>query len=142
MTQGRGGVDREGDHESRTGLSSSLPILLGAGAGAGTIIAGADNFLFEGEVSPIVILAMLLAATITAGWLWGWRGGIPSALAWICLPLAHLVKHLMGLPDTLQPNTIASILMLAVVTAMVALIGTGGGVLLRRATGDGAEKNP
>jgi hypothetical protein len=127
---------------SRTGFNSSLPVLLGAGAGAGAVIADADNFLFEGEVSPIVIVALLLAATITAGWLWGWRGGLPSALAWICLPLAHLIKHLVGLPDTLQPNTLASILMLAAFTAIVALIGTGGGVLLRRVTGGDAGKSP
>ncbi|MBU0756298.1 MAG: hypothetical protein KJ645_14245 [Planctomycetes bacterium] len=34
---------------------------------AGVPILYADNFAFEGEVSPVVIVAMLLGATATAG---------------------------------------------------------------------------
>jgi len=50
--------------------------------------------------------------------------------------LAHLVKHVLGLPDTLHPNTYTSILYLAAFTLVVATVGTGSGVLLRRlATG-------
>ena len=116
-------------------------MLVGAGAVAGAVIADTDNFLFEGEVSPIVIVAMLLGFTIAAGWSWGWRGGLPSALAWVCLPLAHLIKYLVGLPDTLQPNTFASILLLAAFTLVVALIGTGAGILFHRAAHPASENS-
>jgi hypothetical protein len=93
-----------------------------------------DNFAFEGEVSPIIIVAMLLAATATAGVVWGQRGWIAVITAWACVPLAHVVKHVLGLPDTLQPNTYKSILMLAAFTFVVAALGTGGGLLIRRLT--------
>jgi hypothetical protein len=52
--------------------------------------------------------------------------------AWAWLTLVHLVKHVFGLPDTLHPNTYTSILMLAVFSLVVATIGTGCGILIRR----------
>ena len=112
------------------------PVRLGLGLAAGAAIVYVDNHAFEGEVSPIIIVAMLLAATATAGAIWGRRGWITAAAAWACVPLAHLVKHLLGLPDTLHPNTYTSILYLAAFTMVVATAGTGCGVLVRRlATG-------
>jgi hypothetical protein len=119
---------------SSTNAKNRLPLLVGIGFIAGAVIAAVDNFAFEGEVSPIVIVAMLFAATAAAGWIWGWRGWQASAVVWLCVPLAHLVKHLLRLPDTLQPNSYASILMLAAFTFAVSTIGTGCGVLLRRIT--------
>jgi len=110
------------------------PLLVGIGFAAGVVIATVDNFAFDGEVSPIVIVALLLVVTATVGAIWSWRGWIVSAIAWVCLPLAHLIKHILGLPDTLHPNTYASILMLAAFTLVVATIGTGCGILLRRLT--------
>jgi len=107
---------------------------VGAGLAAGAAIATADNFAFEGEVSPIIIVALLLAATAAAGFIWGRHGWVAAIAAWVCVPLAHLIKHVLGLPDTLHPNTYASILMLAGFTLVVAAIGTGCGVLLRRVT--------
>ena len=126
-----------------TGLWSRWPVRLGAGLAAGAAIATVDSFAFEGEVSPIVIVAMLLAAAATAGVVWGRRGWVTAAAAWAWVPLAHLIKHVLGLPDTLQPDTYASILMLAAFTLAVALVGTGCGVLLRRVTtaaADGGRK--
>ncbi len=119
---------------SSTNAKNRLPLLVGIGFIAGAVIAAVDNFAFEGEVSPIVIVAMLFAATAAAVWIWGWRGWQASAVVWLCAPLAHLVKHLIRLPDTLQPNTYISILMLAAFTFAVSTIGTGCGVLLRRLT--------
>jgi hypothetical protein len=121
-----------------------LPLLFGIGFIAGAVIAAVDNFAFGGEVSPIAIVAMLFAVTAAAGWIWGWRGWQASAVAWLCVPLAHLIRHLLNLPDTLQPNTYTSILMLAAFTFVVSTIGTGCGVLLRRLTisgkGEGSAK--
>ena len=113
---------------------------LGAGLAAGAAIVYVDNFAFEGEVSPIIIVAMLLAATATAGAIWGRRGWVTAAAAWACVPLAHLVKHVLGLPDTLQPNTYASILVLAAFSLVVATAGTGCGVLVHRLTTGAARR--
>jgi hypothetical protein len=45
--------------------------------------------------------------------------------------LAHVIKHVLGLPDTLHPNTYASILYLAAFTLVVATAGGGCGVFMR-----------
>jgi hypothetical protein len=115
---------------------SKWPTQLGVGLLAGAAIVCVDNVLFQGEVSPIVIVAMLLAATAVAGAIWGRNGWIAAAVSWGCVPLAHVAKHLLGLPDTLHPNTYTSILFLAVFTLAVATLGMGCGLLVRRlATG-------
>ena len=99
---------------------------------AGAIIVFIDNFAFQGEVSPIVIVIMLLASTITVGAIWKWHAWIAAVTAWICVPLAHVVKHLLGLPDTIHPNTYTSILMLAIFTFVVSAIGFLFGVLINK----------
>ena len=85
-----------------------------AGCVAGAAIAAVDNFAFGGEISPIFIVGMLLLAAGAAGAIWGPRGVITSAIIWVWLPAAHLVKHVLRLPDTIQPNTYASILELGI----------------------------
>jgi hypothetical protein len=105
---------------------------LGAGVVAGAAIVYVDNFAFAGEVSPIVIIALLLAAAAIAGATWGRRGWITAAVTWACVPLAHVVKHALGFPDTLHPNTNTSILYLAAFTLVIAAIGMGCGRLVRR----------
>jgi hypothetical protein len=124
----------EVSHMNSIAFWNKWPVRLGAGLAAGAAITYVDNFAFAGEVSPIIIVAMLLVATATAGAIWGQRGWVAVAAAWACVPLAHLVKHVLGLPDTLQPNTYKSILMLAAFTLVVAALGTGCGLLLRRLT--------
>jgi hypothetical protein len=115
---------------------SKWPAQLGVGLVAGAAIVYVDNFAFQGEVSPFVIVAMLLSATAMAGAMWGRNGWIAAAVTWACIPLAHVFKHVVGLADTLHPNTYTSILFLAVFTLAVATLGTGCGLLVRRlATG-------
>jgi hypothetical protein len=106
------------------------PVVFGLAAGAA--IAAVDNLLFEGEVSPIVIVGLLLATTTTAGATWGRRGSVEALLAWVWLPAVHFVKHTLGLPDTIHPNTYASILLLAAFFFVVAALGTTFGLLARR----------
>ena len=109
-------------------------VLVGIGLAAGVVITAVDNFAFEGEVSPIIIVAMLFVATAASRARWGWRGWFMAAPAWLCVPLAHLIKQFLGLPDTLNPNTYTSILMLAAFTLAVAAIGVASGVFIRRIT--------
>jgi hypothetical protein len=123
-----------------TDISLRWPVLASVGVVAGAAIAAVDNFAFGGEVSPILIVVVLLAATGIAGIMWDRRGWVAAAAAWICVPLAHLIKHVLGLPDTMQPNTYTSILMLAAFTLAVATIGTGCGILLRRLTAVAAKR--
>ena len=116
-------------------IPSNLPIRLAAGLLAGAVIVFVDNVAFEGEVSPIVIVALLFAAAAIASATWGYRAWIPVAIAWAAVPLAHVVKHVLGLPDTLHPNTYRSIVYLAAFSLLVATVGAGAGLLARRATG-------
>lgn len=104
------------------------------GLAVGGAIAYVDNVAFAGEVSPIVIVLLLLAAAMLAAVLWGRRGWIAVGAAWLCVPLVHLIKHVFSLPDTLNPNTYTSILLLALFTLVVTALGAGAGLLIHRWT--------
>ena len=91
-----------------------------------------DNFVSGGEVSQIVIVALLLIATAVVGALAIRRRWIAALAVWIWLPVVHLAKHMLGLPDMLQPNTYSSILLLGIFALAVTVVGTGCGVLVRR----------
>src|SRR5258708_21097474 len=95
-------------------------------------IACVDNFAFNGEVSPIVIVAMLFAGTATAGVVWGRHAWLAAAGMWLWIPLVHLVKHVLKLPDTMHPNTYVSIMLLPAFTLLIASIATGCGQLVHR----------
>jgi hypothetical protein len=110
------------------------PVRLSAGLIAGIIIAAVDNFAFEGEISPIVIVAMLFAVTVAAGVIWGQLALIAQVAVWACVPLAHVINHVAGLPDSLHPNTYGSILKLAAFTLVIAVIGSGCGMLAHKLT--------
>lgn len=120
-------------------IKSRFSLLLAVGFVAGVVIAGVDNFAFEGEVSPIVIVALLFVFTAAAGWICIWRGALVSMMAWICIPLSHVVKRVLDMPDTLHPNTYSSILMLAAFTFVIAAIGTGLGVVVQKLTRESSK---
>lgn len=109
-----------------------ISALILIGIAAGLIIVAVDNFAFQGEVSPIMIVLMLVIVTSTSGFVLGRRGWIVSSIMWVCVPLAHFIKHFFGLPDTLHPNTYISIMLLAAFTLIVSVVGFGIGVLLKR----------
>lgn len=97
---------------------------------AGVIIASVDNFAFGGEVSPVLIVGMLLAATGVAGYLWGASGAAAVAIIWVFVPAAHLVNLALGLPDSLHPHTYGSAMKLAAFTAIVAVFGAACGAAI------------
>lgn len=108
---------------------STLRLRIGVGFAAGMIIALVDNLAYGGEVSPIVIVLMLLAASMVTGAVWGTRGWPAVGACWIPIPSAHLIKHVLGLPDTLHPNTYRSIVYLAIFSIAIAALGFGLGNL-------------
>jgi hypothetical protein len=112
-------------------VRAKWPVLLGVAVVAGAAIAAVDNFACKGEVSPIVIVVLLFATTASLGVIGGRRGWTAALVVWAWVPSVHLVKHVLGLPDSLHPNTYASILMLALFSLAVAALGTGCGVLAR-----------
>lgn len=105
-----------------------LSMRIGIALASGVAIAAVDNFAFGGETSPLFIFGLLLIGTALIGFAWRGRGWLPAAILWACIPSAHLIKHGLGLPDTIQPNTYASILKLAAVTLAVAVAGITGGL--------------
>jgi hypothetical protein len=111
---------------------SSVSLRLAIGLIVAAALAFVDNFAFGGEVSPIVIVGMLFLFAAVSGLIWRARAPLPVAFAWICLPLAHVLKHMLHLPDTLHPNTYASILKLGAFTFVVTAIGLGFGIASRR----------
>ena len=54
---------------------SGIWIRAGIGVVVGAGIVAVDNFAFGGEVSPIVIVGMLLVFGAAAGMIWGVRAG-------------------------------------------------------------------
>ena len=113
-------------------VGSPWPVHLALGLAAGLAIVLVDNVWSGGEVSPIAIVALLLVATFATGAAWGRGGWIGATAAWACVPLAHVAKHLLGAPDTLQPNTYLSILYLAGFCLFVSVFGFGLGTLAHR----------
>ena len=107
-----------------------MRVAIGCIVGIG--ISAVDNLAFQGEVSPIVIVALLFAATATMAASWGRRGLLPCIAAWIWLPAAHIAKHVLGLPDTLHPNTYKSVLFLALFTFAITCIGFLVGLLFHK----------
>ncbi len=112
-------------------LHSSWQARLLIGLAAGAVIAYVDNVAFEGEVSPVVIVGMLVAVTATAGVIWGGRAWNTAVATWVWIPMVHLAKHALGFPDTLRPNTYASILLLSAFTLAVVTLGWAAGLLIR-----------
>jgi hypothetical protein len=111
---------------SGVSLRAFVGLLLGAA------LVYLDNFAFDGETSPVVIVGCLLVMTACVTALWGTRAWIAGLVVWMPLPSAHLVKHGLGLPDTIQPNTYTSIAYLAAFTLVIAVVGGGFGLLVRR----------
>jgi hypothetical protein len=112
-------------------VATRRSVLVGGGFVTGLTIGFVDNFAFRGEVNPIMVVAMLLAATVVPGFIFGLRGWVAAATTWVCIPLVHVVKHLLDLPDTMHPNTYVSILVLAAFTFVVSAVGIGCGMFLR-----------
>jgi hypothetical protein len=53
----------------------------------GLVIAGVDNLAFEGEVSPILIVGMLLVVSAVMTALWRAQGALLTGVVWLWLPL-------------------------------------------------------
>jgi uncharacterized metal-binding protein len=105
---------------------------LAIAAACGAAIAAVDNFAAGGEVSPIVTVALLLGASFAVAASGNRHRWIGVLLVWVWLPMAHVVKHGLGLPDTIHPNTLTSIFLLGVFSLSVTMVGAGCGVFVRR----------
>ena len=108
----------------------SLRAIVGLLLGAALVYL--DNFAFDGETSPIVVVGCLLVMTACVTAIWGTRAWVTGLIVWMLLPSAHVVKHALRLPDTVQPNTYTSIAYLAAFTLVVAVVGGALGLLVRR----------
>lgn len=98
----------------------------------GLTISIIDNYAFKGEVSPTVIVIMLLAASGFSGLLFGWDGWFTVFVMWLFIPGTHLIKYFFNLPDTLHPDTLNSIIKLGIFSFVVSAVGFGTGVMVRR----------
>lgn len=101
---------------------------------AGIIIVLVDNFAVDGEISPVVIVILLLVVSASAGIIWDTAGWITAAITWVFLPSAHLIRLFFSLPDILHPAANGSILKLAIFSMIITAAGTVTGILIRRMT--------
>ena len=101
--------------------SAMLRAVVGLLIGLGLVYI--DNYAFDGETSPIVIVGCLFVAVACVCAVWGAGAWIAALFAWAPVPAAHVLKHVLGMRDTLQPNTYTSIGLLAACTLAVATVG-------------------
>ncbi len=98
----------------------------------GLIIVCVDLFADRGEISPAVVLALLLGAGAIVGAIHKRFSVLLAVLTAVSLPGIHLALHLAGRKTTLQPDTVTSILMVGVVAVCAATIGVLIGAAARR----------
>lgn len=122
--------------------NSGWPWRLGLGVVIGTGISTVENAAFEGDLSSNVIGVLLLAASAVIGFVWGLQGWGAAIASWGVMPLVHAIKNAFGLPDTLNPNTVASIVRLAGSTSLWSAIGFGCGALAYRIRMVDPKKGP
>src|SRR5271165_7102072 len=108
-------------------LAYPAAITLGLG------IVFVDLFADRGEISPAAVLLVLLVAGAIVGAVHSRFSLWLALLLSISLPGVHLILHLLGYKTTLQPDTVASILMVGVVALCAACIGVLIGASARRA---------
>jgi hypothetical protein len=89
----------------------------------GLIISAVDNYAFGGEITPMVVILLLLLSTSGMSVIVNAKAYLISIIIWFFLPAVHLIKHIFGLSDTIEPNTYQSILLLALVTFLICQIG-------------------
>jgi len=112
-------------------LAGDRRFAFGAATVLGMIAAAVDNFAAGGEVSPITIIALLSASAGLLGFARPRSAWASAVLVGAWVPAAHVAKHLLGLPDTLHPNSYRSIAMLAAFCLVVCLVAAYLGALAR-----------
>lgn len=83
-------------------------------------------------MSPIVVVAVLLAFSGVIAFAWNRRAMVPLLMLWAPLPVSHAVRMALGLPDTLHPDTVGSLIALAAFAMLVVAVGGSVGALLRK----------
>jgi hypothetical protein len=109
-------------------------VLYGLGILLGLLTASLDVVAPWGDDSAKVILLFWVLSCGALGFLRprrAWRWAVVVAL-WV--PLAHLLLHALGRPDSIHPNTYGTILLLVPLSLVVCFAGAYGGAVLRHAT--------
>jgi hypothetical protein len=103
-----------------------------AAAALGVLTAGIDVSAPFGDDTEKATLLLLAAFSGLLGFLLPrgpWRWALAVA---VWLPLGHLVLHVLGLKDTINPNTYATILLLLPVSLVACSVGAYAGAFLRK----------
>jgi len=111
------------------GFAGDRRFVFGVATVLGLIAAAVDNFAAGGEVSPITIIGLLSASAGLLGFARPRSAWASAVLVGAWVPAAHLAKHVLGLPDTLHPNTYRSIAMLTAFCLVVSLVAAYLGAL-------------
>jgi len=86
-----------------------------------------------GAVRPVVVVALLIVASLALGLRWGWAGWPGALAAALPVPVLHLARLVLGLPDVIRPGTLDAIAMMALFDVAVCGAGLAAGAVLRLA---------
>lgn len=106
----------------------------------GLTISVIDNYAFKDELSPVVLVLMLLTVSGFSGLLFGWHGWFTVFIIWLFVPATNFIKYIFDLKSTLHPNTINSILKFTLFSFAITVIGFAIGVILRRFINQNSEE--
>ena len=112
------------------------PASFAAGLVAGLIVMAVDMSAAPWHVPPVAIVALQIVASVLLGALWGWTAWPGALAAALPMPLLHAVRFSLGLPDTISPNTVDAIVMMALFAGAVSGAGLAAGAVLRAASRD------
>ncbi len=114
----------------RAKKASAMAALIASGLGL--LIAALDTAAPFGDDSSKLTILLWLMAGGSLGFVMPSRPWRWAMLVGPWLPLTHLLAHVLGLPDSIHPNTYATILTLVPVSLAVCSVGAYGGALTRR----------
>lgn len=107
------------------------------GLAAGVTVAAIET-AGGGAVRPVAVVALVIAAAFGVGLRWGWAGWLGALAVALPVPGLHLGKHVLGLPDTIQPNTYDALVMMTLFHVALAGAGLAAGAVLGAALADDA----
>jgi hypothetical protein len=116
-------------HDSRT----SQAIAMVFASISGLVIAALDRASFFGDDSAQFTVFLWLLASGLLGFTRPRRPWLWAVLIGPWLSLTNLVRHVLGLPGSVHPDTYTTILLLLPLSLAICSLGAYGGALARRA---------
>lgn len=106
------------------------------GLAAGIVVSAVELYAVGGHLPPVVIVALQIVVAAALGVVWGWTAWPGTLAAALPLPAVHALRHALGWPDTISPNTWDAITMMTLFALAVGGAGLAAGAIARAAFAD------